>query len=169
MGPLWAAELVLRAGAQTATLPPGQAQASQLAPSLVHWGTETLVSCCVQSLHPEKVLDSRMGLKTLVRPGPNPSGARTHGDAGGWSGVTLPLPDKPPILFQLDRGGKVAALRIAEKKQGPPSRILPKGLQHGVWGRGELLPRARADVPSNPQRRAPRGKSLLPRGTRREK
>lgn len=62
----------------------------------------------------------------------------------------------PQIWFQLDRGGKVAALRISEKRQGPLSRILLKVLQHGVWGRGELPPQARADGPSTPRRKAPR-------------
>lgn len=56
---------------------------------------------------------------------------------------SLPPPDKPRILCQLDWGGKVAALRIPEKKQGPPSRRLLKGLQHVSGAEGSSHPELR--------------------------
>lgn len=80
-----------RAGAQTAAPALGRAPAPSSPPPQHPGSTETLGSCHVQNLHPEKVLASRKGLKiTLEGPGSIPPGAGTHGGAhGAWSGVTL--------------------------------------------------------------------------------
>lgn len=111
-----------QAGAQVVTLPPGKLTPPSPPPCAVGWG-----HCDTGELHVQSTayVESAQLKKCQLQGGltqlPSPTGIlETLRDTEGWTRVTraLPTPDKLPILFQLDRGCKVAALRIQRKSKG---------------------------------------------------